>query len=65
MKVLYRTFPNGFLTGIVPLSCFPSPPASVSGRKKSSSQHLKEEHGLHTVGGVLKESFTHEGKVFT
>ena len=65
MKVLYRTFPDGFLTGIVPLSCFPSPPASASGRKKPSSQRLKEKHGLHTMEEVLKESFTHEGRAIT
>lgn len=59
MKVLYRTFPNGFMTGVVPLSCYPSPPSS--GRKKSSRQH-KEQLKLCNESVPCKDSLSFEGK---
>ena len=37
MKVLYKTFPGGMLTGEVPANCKPTPLGSTRGRKATAS----------------------------
>ena len=59
MKVLYKTFPESFMTGELPLSCYPTPPST----KKSSrlSAGGKQKILFDSVCGSLKDSFTVEG----
>lgn len=64
MKVLYKTFPDGFLTGVVPKSCLPSPPPpSVGGHRKSSTS--RSSIGIvpttATTDTVLRDFFSNDG----
>ena len=64
MRILFRTFPDGLLTGKVPNSCYPSLPSSASsGRRKTP--HSNGHHHMITetvdVREEIKDYFTHEG----
>ncbi|XP_011406179.1 PREDICTED: centrosomal protein of 41 kDa-like [Amphimedon queenslandica] len=63
MKVLYKTFPDGFLTGVVPKSCLPSPPLpSVGGHRKSSTSRSSIDivPTTATTDTVLRDSFSND-----
>ena len=60
LKVLYKIFPEGMLTGSVPKTCYPSPPPSA--RKSSKTASLKSPPPTATPSVPHKEEFTPEGK---
>ena len=61
MKVLYRTFPKGMLTGVVPKSCLPSPPPTA--RKGSGKQSVTPKPSISQHDLVIHRSrFTSEGE---
>ena len=60
LKVLYKIFPEGMLTGSVPKTCYPSPPPSA--RKSSKTASLKSPPPTATPSAPHKEEFTPEGK---
>ena len=61
MKVLYKTFPDGFLTGVVPKSCLPSPPPPVGGHRKLSRSSIDIVPTTTSTDTVLKDSFSNDG----
>ena len=62
MKVLYRTFPKGMLTGVVPKSCLPSPPPTA--RKGSGKQSVTPKPPSSQHHQVIHSSrFTSEGEI--
>ena len=61
MKVLYRTFPKGMLTGVVPKSCLPSPPPTArkgSGKQSVTPKPSNSQHDL----VIHRSRFTSEGE---
>ena len=64
MRILFRTFPDGLLTGKVPNSCYPSPSSSVSsGRRKTPRSNGPHHRITETVDAreEIKDYFTLEG----
>ena len=58
MKVLYKTFPSGMLTGSIPKTCLPSPPTSA---RKGSGKRSAPPPTSPSVPGPLKDTFTDDG----
>ena len=59
MKVLYRKFPRGMLSGAVPKSCLPSPPPTA--RKGSGKQSTTPKPTQEEVVVRHRSHFTSEG----
>lgn len=61
LKVLYKVFPEGMLTGSVPRTCYPSPPSSA--RKSTKTPSVKSPPSTATCipSAPHKEEFTPEG----
>lgn len=61
LKVLYKIFPEGMLTGSVPRVCYPSPPPSARKSSKTTSVKSPPATAICTPPAVHKEEFTPEG----
>ena len=62
LKVLYKIFPEGMLTGSVPKTCYPSPPPSARKSSKTASVKSPPPTALCTPTTPHKEEFTPNGE---
>ena len=56
LRILYKVFPTGLMTGTVPLSCLPTPPPSVAGKRRPSNSRKSVPVTL-----PAREWFTEQG----
>lgn len=60
LKVLYKIFPEGMLTGSVPRTCYPSPPPSARKSSKTPSVKSPPPTAFCVPSTPHKEEFSHE-----
>lgn len=65
LKVLYKIFPEGMLTGSVPRTCYPSPPPSARKSSKTPSVKSPPPTAFCVPSTPHKEEFSHEGNDVT